>query len=182
MCRNIERQIMQWGMLTGRPGGGFTLIEVILVVLIIGIAAGVVVPMMSSAGSMEIRAAASMIAGDLEYAKSMAISRGQPYSVRFDTTTESYRVLDQAGTVIAHPVKKGFSYAIDFRNDGRLDRVDISNVSFDGTDKVTFDYLGSPYNGSGGSLLSGGVVTLQSGGATRTVSVEPVTGFISVSN
>jgi general secretion pathway protein H len=169
----------QWGALTGMPGGGFTLIEVLLVVLILGIAAAVAVPMMSSAGSMQVRSAANMVAADLEYAKSMAISRGQPYSVLFDKTTESYRVLDHTGTVIGHPVKRGSDYIIDFRNDGRLDQVNIVDASFDGTSKVTFDYLGSPYNG-GGTALNSGLVTLQAGGVTKTVRVEPVTGFISI--
>ena len=49
--------------------------------------------------------------------------------------------------MIPHPVKKGFNYVIDFRNDGRLDQVEILDANFDGTNKVTFDYLGSPYNG-----------------------------------
>jgi prepilin-type N-terminal cleavage/methylation domain-containing protein len=179
----MKQRVAQRVALPGMPAGGFTLIEVILVVVIIGIAAGVVVPMMSSAGSMQIRAAANLIAADIEYAKSMAISRGQPYSVVFNKTTETYQVVDKDNKVILHPVKKGFNYVIDFRNDGRLDRVDILDVSFDGTNKVTFDYLGSPYNGgSPATPLNSGVVTLRSGTITRTVSVEPVTGFISVSN
>lgn len=178
MSQNIERRTTQWVALAGMPGGGFTLIEVMLVVLILGIAAAVAVPMMSSAGSMQVRSAANMIAADLEYAKSMAISRGQPYSVLFDKTTESYRVLDHNAAVITHPVKKG-NYVIDFKNDSRLDRVNIVDANFDGTSKVTFDYLGSPYNGSG-SPLNSGLVTLQAGGVTKTVRVEPVTGFISI--
>jgi len=160
---------------------GFTLVEIIIVVVIISIAAAIVVPMMSSAGSLQIRSAGNMIAADLEYAKSMAISRAQRYSVEFDKTAETYRILDQTGTVIAHPVKKGFNYVIDFKNDGRLDRVDLADANFDGTSKVTFDYLGSPASGSGNPLNSG-VVTLRSGTAVKEVRVEPVTGFISVSN
>jgi prepilin-type N-terminal cleavage/methylation domain-containing protein len=152
--------------------GGFTFIELMLVVLIIGIAAGIVVPMMSSAGSLQVRAAANMVAADLEYAKSMAISRTQSYSVEFNTTNESYEILDPNNDPVPHPVKKGFDYVVDFGNDGRLDQVDIADVNFP-NDKVTFDYLGSPDNGGG--------VTLQAGGVTKTVNVEPVTGFISVS-
>jgi hypothetical protein len=77
-------------------------------------------------------------------------------------------------------VKKGSNYVVDFRNDGRLNRVNIADAAFDGTPKVTFDYLGSPYNGGGTSLLNSGAVTLQSGSATKIVRVEPVTGFISI--
>jgi len=46
---------------------------------------------------------------------------------------------------------------------------------------VKFDYLGSPYNGNDNPLNSG-VISLQAGGSTATINVEPVTGFISVVN
>jgi prepilin-type N-terminal cleavage/methylation domain-containing protein len=164
-----------------RRSVGFTLIELLLVVLILSIAAAVVVPMASSAGSIQIRAAVNMVAADLEYAKSMAISRGQTYRVVFDVVNESYQVEEvSTSTVVTHPVTKK-PYVVNFGADQRLDQVNIVSASFDGTSGVIFDYLGSPYDLTAGALNSG-VVTLQGGGATRTVSVEPVTGFISVSD
>ncbi len=162
-----------------RKQGGFTLLEIIIVVVIIAIAAMVVVPLASSAASMQIRSAVNMIAADLEYAKSMAISRGRTFSVVFDVSAESYSIRDQDGAVIAHPVKKGFNYVIDFSSDGRLDKVDIVSVDFDGTNEVKFDYLGSPYNG-GNTPLNNGVISLQAGALNEQVNVEPITGFISM--
>lgn len=159
--------------------GGFTLIEIIIVVVILALTGMMIVPMINSAGSVQLGTAANVIAADMEYAKSMAISRGQFYSVEFDKTTESYRIKDQAGAVISHPVKKGFDYIVDFKNDGRLNKVDISDVSFNGTSEIKFDYLGSPYDGDD-SALNSGVVTLQSGDSTITVVVEPVTGLITI--
>jgi len=165
------------------PGAssGFTLIEILIVVGIIAIVAMTVVPMMSSAASVQIRSAANMIMADLEYARSMSISRGEKFSVEFDTTAEIYRIKDKDGAVIEHPVKKGFDYVIDFRNDGRLDKVDIVDVDFDATSVIKFDYLGSPYNGSG-SPLNSGVISLQADTTTTTITVEPVTGFISLAD
>jgi prepilin-type N-terminal cleavage/methylation domain-containing protein len=161
---------------------GFTFIELLVVIVILGLAAAVAVPMMSSAASMQIRAAGGMVAADLEYAKNMAISRGQRYAVVFDSANETYEIQDPNGAVIAHPIKKGsHQYIVDFANDGRLDRVDIVSVDFDSGNTVRFDYLGSPYNQANTDLNSG-TVTLQAGGITTTVTVEPVTGFISVSN
>jgi hypothetical protein len=125
-----------------------------------------------------------MIAADLEYAKSMAIARAQDYSVVFDRSNESYHIqienLDGTVTVIPHPVKKGFNYVVDLRAVG-LDKVDIVNADFDSAGTVKFDYLGNPHNSGGGSL-SRGVITLRAGGATITVTVEPVTGFVSIAN
>ena len=154
-----------------RISGGFTMVEIVIVVVIIAIAALAAVPMMSSAASLQIRSAANMIAADLEYAKSMAISRGQYFYVVFNESTDSYQIEDQDSVVIQHPVKKGFPYEINFQNDSRLSKVDIINVSFTDS-KVRFDFLGSPDNG--------GTVILQADGTTKTITVEPVTGFISI--
>jgi len=151
---------------------GFTAIEILIVVVIIAIAAMTAVPMMTSAASMQIRSAANMITADLEYAKSMAISRGQNFSVVFDENTESYRIEDQDNNVIPHPVKKGFDYVINFRNESRLSKVGIANVDFNTTQRVKFDCLGSPDNG--------GTVSLEANGTTATITVENVTGFISI--
>jgi prepilin-type N-terminal cleavage/methylation domain-containing protein len=154
-----------------RISGGFTIMEIIIVVVIIGIAAMLAVPMMSSASSLQIRSAANMVAADLEYARSMAISRGQYFYVVFDDVNESYRIEDQNSNVIQHPVKKGFTYVISYQNDSRLSRVGITGTSFS-NDKVRFDYLGSPD--------AGGNVVLQADGTSKTIIVEPVTGFISI--
>jgi len=158
---------------TKRSNGGFTLLELLIVIVVLAIAALTAIPMMSSAATLQIRSAANMIAADLEYAKSMSISRGQSYSVVFDTVAESYQIEDQAGIVIGHPVKKGFNYIVNFRNDG-LDQVDISSADFSGGTVVQFNCLGSPDNG--------GSVVLQAANATVTIAVEPVTGYISITD
>jgi prepilin-type N-terminal cleavage/methylation domain-containing protein len=158
---------------------GFTLIEIVIVVVIIAIAAMMAIPLITSADSFQIRSAANMIAADLEYAKTLSISRGESFSVVFDKTTESYRIEDQSHVVIAHPVKKGFYYIVDFRNDGRLSKVDIYDVDFDATSEIKFNYLGSPEKADG-SPLNNGVISLRAGQMTATINIEPVTGFISI--
>ena len=154
--------------------------EILLVVVIIAIAAMIAVPMMGSMDSVQIRSVANMIAADLEYAKSMAISRQKIYAVVFNKSTESYQIEDPNG-VIDHPVKKGFKYVVNFSSDSRLNRVDIFDADFDGTNEVKFDYLGSPLNGND-TPLNSGVISLQAAGITKTIRVEPVTGYISIGN
>ena len=164
-----------------RQRAGFTLAEILIVVVIIAIAAMMAIPMAGSASSMQIRSAANLIAADIEYAKSMAISRQQFYSVVFDHGTDSYQIRDKNGNVIGHPVKKGFNYVVSFRNDSRLSKVDIVSANFNATNEVKFDYLGSPYDGAG-NLLNGGIITLQAGAETMHINVEPVTGYVSITN
>jgi prepilin-type N-terminal cleavage/methylation domain-containing protein len=160
---------------------GFTLIEIMMVVVLLAVAGAMAMPFLSSAGSLQAMAAADIIAADLEYAKSLAISRAQVYSVVFSVGSESYQIEDQGGNLVPHPIKIGFNYVVDFANDSRLSQVDISQVSFDATSEVRFDYLGSPYNGSS-TPLNSGTVTVKQSSLSRTVSVEPVTGIISVSD
>jgi type II secretory pathway pseudopilin PulG len=160
------------------------MLELMVVLAIIAIAAAIVVPIASSAGSMQLRAAVTMLAADLEYAKSMSISRGQRYSVVFDSANEQYQIAEPNGTAIAHPVKIGHPYVVNFRNDSRLSGVDIVSADFDGASTVGFDYLGIPWSvgATPAALLDEGVITLRAGGDTREVHVEAVTGYISVSN
>ncbi|MBN1973574.1 MAG: GspH/FimT family pseudopilin [Sedimentisphaerales bacterium] len=155
-----------------RKSSGFTLIEIIIVVVILSIAALAAIPLMSSAAGVQIRSATNLIAADLEYAKSMAISRGQYFYVVFNEGTNSYQIEDQNNNIIQHPVKKGFPYVMNFTEEKRLNKVDITGVSFT-DDKVRFDCLGSPDNG--------GTITLESDGTTATITMEPITGYISIS-
>ena len=157
------------------------MLEILVVVVILAISAMLAVPMLSSAGSMQLGSAANVIAADLEYAKSMAISTGQNYSIVFDKTTESYSIHDHNDATISHPVKKGFDYIVDFSNNSRLEKVDIYDVAFDTTAEIKFDYLGSPYNANDGPLNSG-IITLKVDQTTMTITVEPVTGYISITD
>lgn len=164
---------------------GFTLIEIIIVVVILGIAALLAIPMMGTAANIQVKSAANMIAADLEYARSMAITTQQRHSVVFNSATESYEVHNSLGAVIAHPVKTGSILSVSFPGNSDLSRVVIESAVFDDdTDgAVTFDYLGSPYKGlttDAASSLVSGIITLKADTFSMTVEIEPVTGYITI--
>ena len=159
--------------------GAFTLVELIVVMVILAIAAMLAVPMISSAADVQVRSAANMIAADLDYAKSMAISRQQNHSVVFDPANESYEVRDAGGNVIDHPIRAGSDFVVDLQADSRLSRVDIVSADFDSQTTVTFDYLGSPYNSTANPLNSG-VIILSAGSFSMTVKVLPMTGYVTI--
>ena len=162
---------------------GFTLVELVIVMMIMAILAAIAVPLYTSAASVQLKTAANMIASDLEYAKSMAMSTGRNYSVVFDTSTsvEGYRIRDANGDV-NHPVHIGAKYVVSFAGDSRLNKVDIVSANFDSKNGVRFDYLGAPYawDGSSASSLNNGSVQLRAEGNPMTVRVEPVTGYVSI--
>ncbi len=150
---------------------GFTLIELMAVIVIIAIAAMLAIPMFGSAASAQIRSAADMIAADIEYAKSMAISRQKTYTVIFDESAESYSIEDETG-IISHPVTHK-DYVVNFKTDSRVNKVNIVDADFGPSEQVSFTYLGSPDNG--------GSVTLSADTKTITITVETVTGYVSIS-
>jgi type II secretion system protein H len=162
---NIVRRAGQ----RGQSIGGFTLIELLIVIVILAISAAIVVPMASSAASMQLRSAANIVAADLEYTKSLAIGTGRNHSVEFSADTDSYEIFRTSDSNdVRNPITKKTPYVVSFPEDGRLNRVTIASG---GT--VTFDYLGSS--------ASAASITLQAGEGQKTVSVEAVTGFISIS-
>ena len=160
---------------------GFSLAEVILVVIIIAVAAMIAVPMFSSASGLQLSSAANMVAADLEYAKSLAITNQEAYSIVFDAAGDSYQMLDSTDAVVEDPVRTGMGVAVDFTTDSRFNQVDIVSVSFGSTgtiDTVEFDYLGAPYDGDFDPLTSDGEIVLTAGQETITIIVKPVTGYI----
>jgi prepilin-type N-terminal cleavage/methylation domain-containing protein len=151
---------------------GFTLIEIIIVVVILGIISLIAIPMYSSAAGIQVKTALDMITSDLEYAQNLAITNGTSYSVVFDAAVESYKIIDSDNNVIANPSKPGSNYIIDFTSDIRLSKVKIASASFGSASKVKFDNLGSPDNG--------GKVIIGAEGHTAVVNVQAVTGYVSI--
>lgn len=65
--------------------GGFTLLELIIVMVIIGIASALVVPrLVGGMGSLDVRGASGKVAAALRYARSQAVSQKVQYTAVFD--------------------------------------------------------------------------------------------------
>lgn len=80
-----------------RPGNGFTLIEMMVVLSIMGLLGGLVLlrgPQRNAA--VDMRQATSLVAGDFRVARSQAIARNRPVSVQFASDGASLQVGDAA--------------------------------------------------------------------------------------
>jgi prepilin-type N-terminal cleavage/methylation domain-containing protein len=173
---------------------GFTLVELILVVFILSIAALVAVPMFSSAADIQVRSTANRIAADLDYARGLAITRQKNYTLVFNPTGESYDIREAGGDLtdrITNPLDNR-PFAVDLTTDSRVGGVNIVSVQDEASapladNAITFDYLGAPYEGnavpvSGSQFNTKGVITLRSRDASfsLTVKVEPMTGYVTI--
>jgi prepilin-type N-terminal cleavage/methylation domain-containing protein len=156
----------------------FTIVELIIVMVILSIISMIAIPMLSSAADTQVRSAANILAADIEYTKNLAITHQKNYSVVFNTDGNSYQICDKDLVVIEHPVT-GKPYSVNFTNESRLGRVGISSALFDGSNKLTFDYLGSPYNGSSNPLNSGEII-LDADAFSMTIQVQAVTGYLTI--
>jgi prepilin-type N-terminal cleavage/methylation domain-containing protein len=162
---------------------GFTLAEVLAVVVIISIAAMIVVPMMGDTNDMKVASASRQIVSALLYAQTLSISSQQKHQVVFDTVNNCYEIQDESGNVIPDPVSPGQPYRISYANHPQLRPVAIQDVDFGDTNIVWFDTMGAPYEGAIGgsqSLLSQGIITVAAGTETMAVHVEPVSGRINI--
>jgi prepilin-type N-terminal cleavage/methylation domain-containing protein len=76
---------------------GFSLIELLLVVALMAIIAGVVLPRLGSHEIEQLESAAQIVASDFDYARNLAVVNNSAYKIRFDTRRNQY-ILEHSGT------------------------------------------------------------------------------------
>ncbi len=166
----------------GERRRAFTLLELLIVVVILGIIGASVVPMVSSSQDAQCAAAARALAADIELVQSEALARQAPVALVFSPDNQRYAVvLDQGQdldayeslTPLEHPSRPGQDYEVSLASDLNLPELIVNAVDFGGSRYVVFDSVGSPD--------VGGTVTLVAGDASLTITVEPITGAVSVS-
>ena len=84
-------------MIAGRrQSAGFSLIELLMVIAVMGILAALVLPRSNSSLYDQLRSAAQILRTDLAYARSLAVANGSTYRLTFDVANNRY-VLEHSG-------------------------------------------------------------------------------------
>ena len=158
----------------------FTLIELMIVMIVIGIAFGLALPMMGDTQELRLRQAARMLAADIEFAQNESIAHPDDRRiVKFDTVDHGYRITSvnasPADTPIDDPVShQPFLVTYGTGRAETLTDVTIQAFSLGGDDSVQFNAYGVP------DQATDATITLACGPSTLTVYIAAGTGEVTV--
>ena len=177
----------------GRHVKGFTVTELLVVVLVLGIATLIAIPEFSSSNAHKLDLAASEVAEAARFARSESVRTGIPLGVFTDGTQNRLRVFwADTGTTpatptydVRNPIDKKL-YHIDLDTHPFAAGVDFSgSASFQGTcndDRyIVFDATGAPRCLDPMTvILRSSDKTLTIGAATRVVTIHGITGRVTI--
>ncbi len=172
---------------------GITLLEILIVVSILGIAAMVAIPSLSSSEPYKLDLAAQEFAAAMRYARSEAIRTGEPRGFRQQSTAKRIRVFrPDTGTApwtlnydVYHPVSKQL-YDVDLNNHplagaDSVSRADMFRGNCNTPDNIYFDGSGIPRCADPETfLVTQFDVTLALGAHTRVVTLHGISGRVTV--
>ena len=157
----------------------YTLIEILIVVVMLGIASALAMPSLRSTDALRVQSTVRAIVADLNFAQSDALARQQSRAIVFDKDTNKYSILEVHGSTLAPATDT--IYAVDLNNERKFHSSRIEDAAFDGTNVLVFDELGGPVTGPGSSTPgNGGTIRISGSGETYIITVEAYTGRVSV--
>jgi prepilin-type N-terminal cleavage/methylation domain-containing protein len=164
-----------------RNSKGFTLIELVMVLVVVAILARSVTVATNAIKRIQLENAADKVTSDLRYAQYMASSSSVWYGVSFEVTPLNhlyvYTTYATGDSIVADPGKAGATFIVDLSG---TYSISINAVTVEGgAKKIEFSPSGSPYRDRTAAILTAeSVVTLSNGVSTKTVRVTPSTGRV----
>ena len=148
-----------------------------MVLIIAGVLAGTMIPVLSYFSGVRNHQAVSMLADHLRYIRDRAMASRLKTWIVLDASTENYvAYIEDSGNLgkanriaLVNPLtRENINVTLDTDVSGG---VDISSVSINGGSEVEFDSFGQPYDTSSTALSSDGTITFDDGTSIKIVAV-----------
>jgi prepilin-type N-terminal cleavage/methylation domain-containing protein len=182
--------------------GGYTLVELLIVIAVLGLAGALLVPHLVDQPSMTVQAAVRQLIADLSFAQSDALAHQAYRRVHFYADGRGYCLLRVDEGNYADPFDEATAdyvydplassgessrYIIDFSADDRFQGVSITSVVIDGGGEgiggdggdIVYDPLGGTIRG-GGLPGTGGTIVLSADDDDYEITLSPFTGKLTV--
>ncbi len=154
--------------------GGFTMLEVIAVVLIIGIIGAIVVSRATSTSTFSLKSQADVIRTHLRYAQTRSMNTSSVYGLIFGNAT-TYSLFYDGDTA-----KKWTLVGEDGQEVNLASKTPGMTILTETPITVAFDSIGRPCTDQAGTTLQSvnRTITLSFAGETETITITKNTGFI----
>lgn len=170
---------------------GFSYIEIVIVVIILGVVAAAAIPNLSSTDPVKLDNAANEVAEAIRFAQAEAVRSKISRGINTDATNERIRVYSLPASTptfdVYHPIDKKL-YDLQLKTDTYLAGVDLVSASFvfsgasSSSTNLDFSAEGYPKVTSSGAdyMLTSGTITLSYHGKLRIISIAPMTGRVTI--
>ncbi len=166
---------------------GYTLVEMLITVTILGIAGTMVLPSMRSLGVLRTQAAVRAVVADITFAQMDALGYQEPRAVVFDEDANMYTLCEVVGESIDVEADALFDpkgpderYRLHMDNE-RFGGAYISDISLNSGTALIFDEQGAPVAAAGSTTLSdGGSITITGPDSAFRIDIAAFTGRVTV--
>jgi len=157
---------------------GYTLIEVLIVVTVLGIAAALSVPAFNQTGVFQVQSSLRTIVSEITELQSDALATQQARAIVFNTSNNSYTMCRVPGTSV-DPTVDGISTTV--IGGAVYGNALIRNVNFNNSQTLIFDELGAPVTAAGSNTpAADGSLEVIGSGQTFRITVQGYTGRVIV--
>ena len=166
----------------------YTLVEMLIIISILGIASAIVIPSVGQAGTLRGQSSVRAVVSDIAFAQSDAMAFQTGRAVVFDVENNSYVICSVNGAIVDpetdalyDPSRTGGLMGIDL-DDEMFGLARLESVDIDGGNMLVFDEMGAPVaEPLSNSPSAGGVITIVCENQRYTIVIDGFTGHITTS-
>ncbi len=170
-------------------GRGFSLVEIIVVIVLLGIVSGVAIASMTKSRQNEQRAAARALAVGINYARERALTTGRSTWCYVYTNTERvdyYETVSGSVVAMTDPATNAQIATVLSSTTSGVNFSEVGVLAFNGSTSASaqifgFDWQGRPINSGGSLLTTATTITVSATGqSTITISIAAESGLLTI--